>query len=70
MLNAFSAANKVSKAAKIESDFNYDCRYVFYRFYRDSEKFKTMVSTDSKLSEVNEFYNFLSDFKNHKPITT
>ena len=29
MLNAFNAANKVSKAAKNDSDFNYDCRYVF-----------------------------------------
>ena len=43
---------------------------MFFTDFTDSEKFKTMVSTDSKLSEVNEFYNFLSDFKNHKPITT
>ena len=35
LLNAFRAANKVSKAAKNESDFNYDSRYVFYRFYRN-----------------------------------
>ena len=35
LLNAFSAANKVSKAAKNESDFNYDYRYTFYRFDRD-----------------------------------
>ena len=32
-----SAANKVSKAAKNESDFNYNPNYAFYRFYRDSE---------------------------------
>ena len=29
LLNAFNAANKVSKASKNESDFNYDSRYVF-----------------------------------------
>ena len=35
LLNAFSAANKVSKTAKNESDFNYGYRYAFYRFDRD-----------------------------------
>ena len=70
LLNAFSAANKVSKAAKNESDFNYDSRYAFYRFYRDFEKFKRMVSIDSKHGELKEFCKLLSDFKNHKPITT
>ena len=30
LLKAFSAANKVSKAAKNESDFNYDFNYDFY----------------------------------------
>ena len=34
LLNAFSAANKVSKAAKNESDFNYDFKYTFHTFYR------------------------------------
>ena len=56
LLNTFSAANKVSKAAKNESDFNYDSKYAFYRFYRDFEKFKRMVSIDSKHSELKEFY--------------
>ena len=32
LLKAFSAANKVSKTAKNESDFNYDSKYTFYRF--------------------------------------
>ena len=35
MLNAFSAVNKVSKAAKNQSDYNYDNIFDFYRFYRD-----------------------------------
>ena len=34
LLEAFSAANKVSKAAKNESDFNYDFKYTFHTFYR------------------------------------
>ena len=36
LLNAFSAANTVSKAAKNQSDFNYGSKYAFYRFYRAS----------------------------------
>ena len=69
LLNAFSAANKVSKAAKNESDFNYDFKYAFYKFYRDFKKFKRM-SLGSKYGELKEFYKLLSDFKNHKPIIT
>ena len=37
LLNAFSAANKVSQAAKDESDFSYDCKYACYKFYRGFE---------------------------------
>ena len=32
-LNAFSAANKVSKVTKNQSDFNYRSNYAFYNFY-------------------------------------
>ena len=35
LLNAFRAANKVSKAAKNESNYNYNSDYAFYEFYRD-----------------------------------
>ena len=70
LLNAFSAANKVSKAIKNESDFNYDSRYAFYRFNRGFEKFMKMVLIDSKNGQLKEFYKLLSNFKNHKPITT
>ena len=69
LLNAFIAANKVSKAAQNESDFNYDCRCTFCRFYKNFEKFKRIVSIDSKHSELKEFYKLLSYFKNHKPTT-
>ena len=69
LLNAFSAANKVSKAAKTESDFNYDSSYAFCRFDRDFKKFKRML-LGSKYDELKEFYKLLTDFKNHKPLTT
>ena len=69
LLEVFSAAKKVSKAAKNESDFSYNPKYAFYRFYRDSEKFNRMVSIDSKRGELKEFYKFLSNFKNHEPVT-
>ena len=69
LLNAFSAANKVSKAAKNESDFNYDSRYAFYKFDRDFKKFKRM-SLASKYGELKEFCKLLIDFKNYKPFTT
>ena len=55
LLKAFSTANRASKAAKNESDFNYDSKYAFYRFYRDFKRFKRMVSIDSKHSELKEF---------------
>ena len=35
LLKAFSATNKVSKAPKNESDYNYDSKYAFYEFLRD-----------------------------------
>ena len=34
LLKAFSTAIRVSKAAKNESNFNYDSKYAFYLFYR------------------------------------
>ena len=67
--NACSAANKVSKADKNKSDFNYDPKYAFYRFYRDFQKFKRMVLLDSKQGELKGFCKLLSASKNHKPIT-
>ena len=69
LLKAFSAANKVSKAANNESNFNYNSKYAFYRFYRDFEKFKRMVLIDSKHGEFKEFHELLNDFKNYKPVT-
>ena len=64
----FSASNKVSEAAKNESDFNYDSRYTSCRFYRGFKRFKRMVSIDSKHSELKDFYKLLYNFQNYKPI--
>ena len=70
LLNAFSAANKVSKTAKNESDFNYDFKYAFYKFHRDFKKFKRM-SLGSKYNEMNDFYTLLNAFINtHKATNT
>ena len=69
LLNACSAANKVSEAAKNESDFNYDFKYAFYKFYRDFKKFKRM-SLGSKYGEMNDFYTFLNAFINTHEATT
>ena len=38
-------------------------------FDRDSRKFKRM-SLGFKYGELKEFYKLLSDFKNHKPLST
>ena len=68
-MKAFGVSNQVSKAAKNESDFNYNPNYAFYRFYRDSEKINRMVSLDSKHGELKEFNKLLNDLRNHKPVT-
>ena len=69
VLKAFSTVNRVSQTAKNESDFNYNLKYTFHRFYKDFEKFKRMVPIDSKHAESKEFCKLLSDFKNKKSIT-
>ena len=40
--NVFSQTNKVSKAAKNKSLFNYDSEYAFDKFQRSFKKFKRM----------------------------
>ena len=42
LLNVFSQTNKVSKAAKNKSLFNYDSEYAFDKFQRSFKKFKRM----------------------------
>ena len=69
LLKAFSAANKVRKAAKNESDFNYDSNYAFSKFYRGFKIFKRM-SLGSKCDEINDFYTLLNAFINTHEVTT
>ena len=61
-LKAFSAANKVSKATKNESDFNYDSKYAFYRFYRDFEKFMRMVRILQTLKRLQKSQTHQQEF--------
>ena len=63
LLNAFSATNKISNAAKNETDYNDDFKYAFYKFWRDFKKFKIM-SLGSKYDEINDFYALLNTFIN------
>ena len=63
LLNAFSAANKVSKAAKNQynCEYNYDNTFVFHKFYRGFKKFKRM-SLSSEYDEINDLYRLLNAF--------
>ena len=71
LLDAFNAANKVSKTAKNESDYNYDFKYAFYKFCRDfTERKFNRISLNSKSNEMNNFYELLNSFINaHVAIT-
>ena len=69
LLKAFSTANKFSKAVRNESDFNYDNKFTFYRFYRDFRKIKIM-SLGSKYDETNGFYTVLNELINTYEATT
>ena len=57
LLNAFSATNKVSKAPKNKSNYNYDSNYTLHEFYKDFKKFKRM-SLDSKYNVMTDFMSF------------
>ena len=63
LLNAFSAANKVSKAAKKQynCEYNYDNTFAFHKFYRGFKKFKRM-SLSSEYDEINDLYRLLNAF--------
>ena len=39
-LKLFCRANKISKLAKNENDYNYNNKFAFYGFYRDFQNFK------------------------------
>ena len=69
LLNELRRPNEVSKTTKYESEYNYDSKDTFYKFYRDYEDFKRIASMDSKHRKLIEFYNLLGDFvESHKAI--
>ena len=57
--------DNVKNIVNRESDFNYDSKYSFYRFYKESNEFKEM-SLDSKYNKMKKFTNLLTNFKNLK----
>ena len=67
-LQLFSSTNKISRIAKNESDYNYDNKFAFYKFYRDFENY-TKRSPGSKYSDISMFYNLLNEFEKHNIIT-
>ena len=67
-LEVISKTNKTNRLAKNESDYNYDNKFVFYKFYRDFQNFKNR-SLDSKYDDISQFYKALSEFKKHKAAT-
>ena len=69
LLNAFSAANKVSKFAKNESNYNFDSNYAFHEFYRNFKQYKRMC-LGSKYDEMGDFYELLNSFINTHEATT
>ena len=68
-LKLFSKANKTSKFAKNEGDYNYDSnKFAFYKFYRDFQNFKNR-SLESKYDDISKFHLALNEFKNPKTTT-
>ena len=66
LLNALIAANKATKAAKNDSNFNCDSNYDIYRGFKKFER----MSLGSKYGEINDFYMLLNAFINrHEAIT-
>ena len=54
-----------NSSIKIESDYNYNNNFAFYKFYRDFHNFKDR-SLESKYNDISNFYKTLNEFKNHK----
>ena len=67
-LKLLSNANKTSSYIKNESDYNYDNKFAFYKFYREFQNFKDRP-LNSKYNDISKFYSALNKFKNHKSNT-
>ena len=57
--------DEVKSVAKSKSDFNYDSKYAFYRFYKGYDEFKEM-SLDSKYNRMKDFHKRLISYKSLK----
>ena len=58
--------DNVKNFANRESDFDYDSKHSFYRFYKEYNEFEVMP-LDSKYNKMKKFTNLLTIFKNLKP---
>ena len=63
-LQLFSKVNNINRLAKNKSDYNYNNKFAFYKFYRDIQNFKKS-SMGSKYSYKSEFYNLLKAPSSH-----
>ena len=61
-LKLLSNANKTSSHIKNESDYNYDRKFAFYKFYRDFQNFKDK-SLECKYNDISKFYRAVHEFK-------
>ena len=69
-LELFSKADKTSRLAKNESDYNYDNnKFGFYKFYRVLENFRKS-SLGSKYNNISEFYGLLNELKTNQVLAT
>ena len=57
--------DEVKSVAKSKSDFSYDSKYTFCRFYKGYDEFKEM-SLDSKYNRMKHFNKLLINFKSLK----
>ena len=67
-LQLFSKVNNINRLAKNKSDYNYNNKFAFYKFYRDIQNFKKS-SMGSKYSYKSEFYHLLNKFAKHQVAT-
>ena len=67
-LKLFCRANKISKLAKNENDYNYNNKFAFYGFYRDFQNFKNR-SLEYKYDDISKFCMALNEFKKYDAIT-
>ena len=64
-LNRVFNKNEVESVTKNKSNFNYDCNYDFFKYYKGYDEFKEM-SLDSKYNRMKEFNKLFLNFKSVK----